>query len=92
MSTAEKNPLKTRMLSFVRSQGYLGARPIDIQRALTDALPSYRTPHLRTIERWLSQDDRYFKPTGYAYYAVRVGSADREAGMTKPGQETTTEA
>lgn len=43
----------------------------EVRQALIDVYGEEVTPVVQTVTRWLREDDRIFKPTGYKKYAVR---------------------
>lgn len=64
------------IFGIVKGSGENGIKPADILRVLERTFPNQKVPVIKTITRWLKQDNRIWQPTGYGTYAVRPKKED----------------
>jgi len=66
-----RQTMKDVMFGVVRTAGPRGLRPVDVHRRMTKLVGEWSVPHLRTVTRWMNEDDRIWKPTGFGTYAAK---------------------
>ncbi len=69
---ATSDVLKDMMFGLIKAQTPSGGVTAqEIRQGLIDVYGEDQVPVIQTITRWLREDDRVYKPTGYKKYAVR---------------------
>lgn len=62
---------KMIIFGIVKASGEAGIKPADIVRHLQRSFAGQPVPVVKTVTRWLKNDDRIWQPTGYGFYAVK---------------------
>lgn len=67
----ESDSMRTVVFGLVKSMSPEGITVKEITDALEKMYGKADTPARQTVTRWLREDDRIYKPSGYAKYSVR---------------------